>query len=284
MPDDVAMEPARLLAPSASAPRVALNCVPSLWRVMLDEIDAGRVTAPAGLRRLLLGGEAVDPVAAGADLGQMARARDRERLRADGGHRERDHGHARAGRPGHHRPADHARLRPRSSAPGSSRSRSARPGELHIGGTGVARGYLGRPDLTAAAFVPDPEGGEPGARLYATGDRVRYRPDGEIEFLGRFDHQVKLRGFRVELGEIEAALEQHPGVRHAVLAVTTTRGARRLVAYVVPGRAWLAGARTLGPLDGGPRGALRRSSGRWRGRRCRSAWCPRLSCSSTRCR
>jgi amino acid adenylation domain-containing protein len=106
-------------------------------------------------------------------------------------------------------------------------------GELHLGGACVTRGYLGRPDLTAASFIPDPFGGEPGARLYRTGDLVRYLPDGNIEFLGRRDRQIKLRGFRIETGEIEAALCGHASVRRAV--VETRPGAdghERLVAYV----------------------------------------------------
>src|SRR5690606_1280984 len=81
-------------------------------------------------------------------------------------------------------------------------------GELYLGGDGIARGYLGRPALTAEKFVPDPWGG-PGSRLYRTGDRSRRRPDGEIEFLGRLDHQVKVRGVRIELDEVEALLLQH---------------------------------------------------------------------------
>jgi len=120
------------------------------------------------------------------------------------------------------------------------------PGELYAGGDGLARGYLRRPALTASRFVPDPFSGEAGARLYKTGDRVRYLPDGNIEYLGRLDHQVKLRGMRVELGEIETALLRHPAVRQVVVMAredvpgATHRppargglGEIRLVAYIV---------------------------------------------------
>ena len=105
------------------------------------------------------------------------------------------------------------------------------PGELHIGGAGLATGYLNHPDLTAEKFIPDPFSVRPGARLYRTGDLVRYLSNGNLEHLGRLDDQVKVRGFRVELGEIEAALTRHPSVQGCAAALN---GSDRLAAYIVP--------------------------------------------------
>ena len=108
------------------------------------------------------------------------------------------------------------------------------PGEMYVGGHGVARGYLRRPELTVERFISDPFNTEPDARLYKTGDLARFLPDGNIQYLGRIDHQVKIRGFRIELGEIETTLDSHPGVRQSVvMAREDVPGDKRLVAYVV---------------------------------------------------
>jgi amino acid adenylation domain-containing protein len=121
-------------------------------------------------------------------------------------------------------------------------------GDLYITGSGLARGYWQRPDLTAEKFTPDEFSGEEGTRLYRTGDKVRYLANGNLEFLGRADHQVKLRGYRIELGEIESVLRRHENVREAIVVARAQHdGEKRLVAYVIAGatmrvselRAWL---------------------------------------------
>ncbi len=114
------------------------------------------------------------------------------------------------------------------------------PGELHIGGPLLARGYLNQPALTKERFVPDPFGGQPGGRLYRTGDMARWRPDGRIEYAGRNDEQVKIRGYRIELGEVEAALAAHPAVGQAVVVAQGDGVGKELAAFVV--------ARTQAPL------------------------------------
>jgi amino acid adenylation domain-containing protein/FkbM family methyltransferase len=119
-------------------------------------------------------------------------------------------------------------------------------GELYIGGAGVARGYLNSPAMTAARFLPDEFSGNPGARLYRTGDRARYLQDGSLGFLGRIDHQVKVAGVRIELGEIESALRQHPAVRDAVVTAREDgAGIVRLASYLVPRRGHLTDIENL---------------------------------------
>jgi amino acid adenylation domain-containing protein/non-ribosomal peptide synthase protein (TIGR01720 family)/FkbM family methyltransferase len=133
------------------------------------------------------------------------------------------------------RPLDNVRIY--LLGPGMQCVATGMAGHLHIGGAGLARGYQGRPDVTAERFLPDFLSGVPGGRLYATGDLARRREDGTIQYLGRIDQQVKVHGVRIELGEIEAVLSEHPGVEEAVVvAQTGESGALRLAAYIVPPR------------------------------------------------
>ncbi|HEX7243495.1 MAG TPA: condensation domain-containing protein, partial [Longimicrobiaceae bacterium] len=215
----------------------AVHAVPALMREVVRRVQAGPGTLPR-MRRVYVGGDAVPP-----DLiGEMRRAFPSAELRVLYGPTEATILGAASRLRAEGEYAWQVVGRPLPGAglyvcdAGGSLLPAGVPGELWIGGAGVARGYLDRPELTAEKFVPDALGGEPGARLYRTGDRVRRRADGELEFLGRTDAQVKVRGFRIEPGEIEAALLAHAAVREAAVVVREDApGQRRLVAYVAPG-------------------------------------------------
>src|SRR3984957_5373867 len=209
-----------------------LHCVPSFLRLLVAEPAFANA---ATLRAVMSGGEALTPDIV-AEFGRRSKARlynvygptetiiDSAYWLCDG---TSDASIVPIGRP-----IPNARMYILNSA--------LRPvpvgvsGELYIGGVSLARGYVNLPGLTADKFIPDPFSGEPGQRLYKTGDLARYLPDGNIQYLGRGDYQVKIRGFRIELGEIEAALSQHSTVAQSVVTVHEgALGERRLVAYVV---------------------------------------------------
>jgi natural product biosynthesis luciferase-like monooxygenase protein len=205
-----------------------LQCTPSLAGALADDPDT-RV-ALGGLSRLLVGGEAL-PAPLAADLTGLVPLVNNmygpteatvwattHQIGSDG---------VPIGRPlaNYRAYVVDAHLRP---VPVNV------PGELLLGGPALARGYRGRPALTAEKFIPDPFGDRPGARLYRTGDLARWRPDGTLEFLGRLDNQVKIAGHRIELGEIENVLAAHPDVRSAAVIVRGEGAGRHIVAYCVP--------------------------------------------------
>jgi amino acid adenylation domain-containing protein/FkbM family methyltransferase len=225
VPYDVSRTPAAFLSLLATERVTVLNQTPSAFRQLVQAACAGGGPVPElGLRWVIFGGEALDPrllapwIARYGDEAprlvnmygitettvhvtyQRVRASD---LAAAGGGSV-------IGRPIPDLSVHLLDRRLHLLPPGA-------PGEIHVGGAGVARGYLGRPELTAGRFLPDPWSALPGSRLYRTGDLARRLPDGRLEYLGRTDSQVKIRGFRIELGEIEAALGSHPAVAAAVV-------------------------------------------------------------------
>jgi amino acid adenylation domain-containing protein len=250
VPDEIAHEPARLLAEVEAAGITILETVPSLLRLMLEE--AGRLGAarpPLGaLRWLVPTGEALPPELCAEWLAlypqvPLLNAYGPTECSDDVAHHGLAAAPAAAPRVPIGRPVRNTRL---AVVDDELRGVPAGvAGELCVGGWGVGRGYLHDPVRTALAFVPDPfadgspHGGAAGSRLYRTGDRARRLADGTVDFLGRIDHQVKVRGFRVELGEIETLLAQVPGVRQAVVlaqldasAGAAQEGAQILVAHL----------------------------------------------------
>jgi amino acid adenylation domain-containing protein/non-ribosomal peptide synthase protein (TIGR01720 family) len=241
--DEEATDPRRLLAAVDAFGITILEVVPSLLRMMLDDIEGRGSARPAlsSLRCLVLTGEALPPELCRAWSSYYPTI---PLLNAYGPTEcSDDVSHHRITAP----PGDDVVYMPIGRPVINTQlyvlDRSMQPapvgvvGELYVGGTGVGRGYLRDPKRTSEAFFPDPFAERPGARLYKTGDRVRRLPGGELVFLGRVDHQVKIRGFRVEPGEIEATLRAHPAVRDTVvLALEDRPGHKRLVAYVVPAK------------------------------------------------
>ncbi|NUT53917.1 MAG: amino acid adenylation domain-containing protein, partial [Saccharothrix sp.] len=241
---DVHRDPAALVAAITDHAITTVHFVPSVLRAFLRE---PAVTTCAGLRRVIASGEALTP-----ELRDQFRGSLDARLHNLYGPTEA------AVDVSHHDCADDADGEPvpigrpiwntrlyvldeamRPVTPGTA-------GELYIGGVPLARGYAGKPALTADRFPPDPFGDRPGARLYRTGDLVRHGRGGELEFLGRVDHQVKVRGVRVEPGEVEAALEEHPDVvAAAVTAVVDAHGEADLVAHVATGGRRVSGSDVL---------------------------------------
>ncbi|HEX3129919.1 MAG TPA: amino acid adenylation domain-containing protein, partial [Thermoanaerobaculia bacterium] len=233
-PDEVARDPTALLEAAERDGLTVLEVVPSLLAAML-ELD--RRPPLARLRWMIATGEALPPelcrrwLVLHPDI-PMLNAYGPTECSDDVSH------HVLREPPGPkvaHTPIGHALANTQLYVvnPALQPQPIGVPGELVVGGTGVGRGYLGRPELTAERFLPDPFG-KPGDRLYRTGDLCRFLPDGAVEYLGRIDHQVKIRGFRIELGEIEAALCRHPEVREAVVLALGTGADKRLVAYVTP--------------------------------------------------
>jgi amino acid adenylation domain-containing protein len=241
VPDEVARDPEQLLHYAAAQEVTVLETVPALLQGMLDNAAAAGNNAPnlARLRWLLPTGEALSPALIRR---WFERYRHVPLINAYGPAECADdvvmatitsppaetYAHAPIGKP-------IANLRGYVLDGWLEPVPIGTAGELCVAGAGVGRGYLHDPARTAETFVPDPFSDEPGARLYRTGDRVRYRPDGMMEFLGRRDHQVKVRGVRIELGEVEFRLQAHPDVREAVAVVRQDRpGHKQLVAYVAP--------------------------------------------------
>jgi amino acid adenylation domain-containing protein len=232
--DAVAGDPVALLRALAQRPGVALGCVPQLWEAMLDAVEDGRALIPDTLSMLSFAGDS--PSRSVLERSLFARP-DLELWNV---YASTESGHCIAARL---RPGEPPRLgEPVGDAEvhlldDSLRAvRPSEPGELYVGGPGLARGYLRRPELTAERFIPNPFSDVPGARLFKTGDRARRRSDSvSFAFVGRGERLLKIRGFRVEPGEVEDAIAGHPAV--AQVAVTANRdehGRDRLVAHVVP--------------------------------------------------
>ncbi|HEX8273806.1 MAG TPA: amino acid adenylation domain-containing protein, partial [Longimicrobiaceae bacterium] len=234
LPEETVSDPDALLDVLSAHGRVSFGGVPSLWSATLERVRSGAGARPEGLKAVLLGGEALPRELAERTFAVFPEVAVWNHYGPTEATVNTTVARVRPGEPvtlG--RPVGNVRVY-LLDAHGSPVPVGV-PGEAHVGGAGVARGYLARPDATAEKFVPDPFAGEPGARMYRSGDRLRWRADGQLEFVGRVDEQVKVRGFRIEPGEIQAVLRRQGGVDDCAVVVREDRpGEKRLVAYVVP--------------------------------------------------
>ncbi len=235
VPEEVVNQPEALLRALCARPQFGLNCIPSLWKSILDSLDPAQANALTGrLVFLAVGGERLTESLVERTFGLFPQL---QLWNIYGPTEVTANATATIINAG-----DEVTIgRPIANVQVYILDQYAAPvpigvvGEVYVGGNGVARGYQSRPELTAERFIPNPFGDEPGGRLYRTGDHARFLPNGTIDFVGRADHQVKVRGYRIELGEIEAVLEQHPGICEAVVLVREDKPADlRLVAYAVP--------------------------------------------------
>lgn len=232
-PPDVLQQPRALWLALAHLEHAGFNCVPAFWQAMLDALtsEPQLQNAARNLSHLIIGGEAVSA----ENIARTLKLLPHVRITNVYGPTEATANASQSSITS----ADTISLgQPIANTqlyvldPWLQPVPPGVPGELAIGGVGLARGYLYRPDLTAVSFIPDPFSPQPGQRLYLTGDRVRATHHGALEFLGRIDHQVKIRGYRIELAEIEKSLAQHPAVRQCVvIAHTDAYHVSRLVAY-----------------------------------------------------
>ena len=230
---DIARDPASLMRMLESGCSMGINCVPALWRVLLKEITGGELKGIGPhLNRLLLGGESLPPELVRQTLDALPHL---EITNLYGPTEATANAtcalsvgpeNISLGNPIFNVQIYVLNQQLQPMPPGSV-------GELYIGGLGLARGYCGKPAVTAQCFLPNPLSHQPGERLYRTGDLVRYRQDGTLEYVGRTDRQVKVRGNRIELSEIEAALKLHERVKDCVVVMHEKEADRRLVAYVV---------------------------------------------------
>ena len=232
LPEEVVTQPDALVGTLSTRPQFGFNCVPSLWKAILDSVEpAGAALLNQRLGLLVFGAERLHPslVQRTFELAprvQLWNIYGPTEITANAcGTIVNNGDEITIGRPLSHVQIylldEHLNQVPLGVA-----------GEIYVGGGGVARGYQSQPELTAERFIPDAFG-TPGSRLYRTGDLARLLPDGRIDFIGRADHQVKIRGYRIELGEIETALARHPNVREAVVvAREEVAGEARLVGYV----------------------------------------------------